>query len=81
MSIPNIEARQDYLTDGPLSASPDMQQQEPGTAGTPDETISEEGGMTAWMRKFEGMKKRQKRIEEMLILLTSDLRGEASRDM
>ncbi|KAH7908924.1 hypothetical protein BJ138DRAFT_1181397 [Hygrophoropsis aurantiaca] len=81
MSIPNIETRQDYLTDGPLSASPDMQQQEPETAEIPDETISDEGGTTAWMRKFEGMEERQKRIEEMLILLTSDLRGEASRDM
>ncbi|KAH7926026.1 hypothetical protein BV22DRAFT_1009996 [Leucogyrophana mollusca] len=72
LPVPEIETRQNSLTDGPLSASPD-QQQEPQTAEEAEENFSENGGMMMWTSKLEKIEERQKRIEDMLLQLTANM--------
>ncbi|EGN96774.1 hypothetical protein SERLA73DRAFT_75638 [Serpula lacrymans var. lacrymans S7.3] len=63
------EARQESLSEGPLSESPN-QRQEPLTAEQLEEDNDNNGGTLQWTRRMDKIERSQKRIEELLVQLT-----------
>ncbi|KIK93523.1 hypothetical protein PAXRUDRAFT_34019 [Paxillus rubicundulus Ve08.2h10] len=70
--FPVIDTRQETLN-GSLSASP---QRHIVTAEETEQSNEEEGGMSEWLRQMRQMEERQKRIESLLIQLTSNFQSQ-----
>ncbi|KAF8845109.1 hypothetical protein BDN67DRAFT_1007476 [Paxillus ammoniavirescens] len=70
--FPVIDTRQETLN-GPLAASPERHI---STAEEVEESNEEEGGMTEWLKRMRQMEDRQKRIEDLLIQLTSNFQSQ-----
>ncbi|KAH7890816.1 hypothetical protein F5I97DRAFT_1838990 [Phlebopus sp. FC_14] len=72
--LPVIDTRRESLMAGPISASPDQQ---PGlaTAEQLEESIEDRGGSLEWMKKMEQMEQRQRRIEDLLMQISANLRS------
>jgi len=70
--FPVIDTRQETL-DGPLAAS---LERHISTAEEVEESNEEEGGMTEWLKRMGKMEERQKRIEDLLIQLTSNFQSQ-----
>ncbi|KAF9223997.1 hypothetical protein BS17DRAFT_808316 [Gyrodon lividus] len=70
--FPVIDTRQETLRGLP---SPELQLGIP-TAEQVEESNEEDGGMTEWLRRMRQMEERHKRVEDLLVQLTSNLQSQ-----
>ncbi|KAG6334595.1 hypothetical protein ID866_4489 [Astraeus odoratus] len=73
--FPAIDTRPEVLDSGPISASPDQEPEPQSTAEEVEENIQESGGMTELFHKINRMEERQKRIEDLLVQLSTGKRS------
>ncbi|KAH0836725.1 hypothetical protein J3R83DRAFT_8454 [Lanmaoa asiatica] len=72
-ALPLLDTREEMLG-GPLSASPDHQEERGiATVEQAEEIVEENGGMSEWMKRMERIEGRQERIEELLVQLHAQL--------